>query len=110
MILIKKTTESVPGVVNGFNEHSILPITFFVIGQLGVGEYILLEYYDGYEWQPANMYGNEGKILDENNAVKSLYGNISSFPKSSDYYKANLRVTKSITATPVGVGVSFKGA
>jgi hypothetical protein len=110
MILIKKKIQADSGIVQGFNEHSILPITFFVIGILGEGEYILLEYFDGYDWQVANMFGNEGKILDVNNAVKSIYASLSTFSKSSDYYKSNLRVTKSVTSTPVGVGVSFKGA
>jgi hypothetical protein len=63
-------------------------------GLLGVGEYVTLEYYDGTNWIVAEMSGNDGKILDENNSVRTVYGRMT-----------NVRVSKSVTAAARGVEV-----
>jgi hypothetical protein len=72
-----------------------LPATFRVIGgRLGADEYVKLQYYDGIDWRDAEMGGNEGKILDENNAVRTVYGRM-----------VNCRLSKSVTSSALGVEV-----
>lgn len=61
-------------------------------GTLGAGEYVKLRYHDGTDWRDANMDGNDGKVLDENNAVYTVYGRMES-----------VRLEKSITASALGV-------
>jgi hypothetical protein len=72
-----------------------LQATFRVTGgALGTGEYVKLQYHDGTEWRDANIEGNEGKILDVDNAVATIYGRMT-----------NIRVEKSVTANALGVEV-----
>ena len=68
--------------------------TFRVIGILGTDEYVKLQYYDGTTWRDAVINANEAKILDEDNSVCSVYGRMS-----------DMRVSKSITTTNVGVEI-----
>jgi hypothetical protein len=63
-------------------------------GALGSGEYVKLQYSDGTNWIDANIEGNDGKILDEDNAVRTIYGRMTA-----------IRVSKSITASAKGVEV-----
>jgi len=72
-----------------------LDATFRVTGgELGAGEYVKLQYSDGTNWIDAETAGNEGKILDSDNSVRTLYGRMPS-----------VRVSKSITASARGVEV-----
>jgi hypothetical protein len=69
--------------------------TFRVIGGvLGAGEYVKLQYHDGAGWRDATIEGNAGKILDEDNAVATIYGRMT-----------DIRVNKSLTASELGVEV-----
>jgi hypothetical protein len=63
-------------------------------GALGAGEYVKLQYHDGTDWRDANIGGNDGKILDENNAVVTVYGRMTS-----------IRLSKSLTSSALGVEV-----
>lgn len=63
-------------------------------GLLGTDEYVKLQYYDGTNWINAEMGGNEGNILDEDNSVRTVYGRMT-----------NVRVSKSATAAARGVEV-----
>ena len=63
-------------------------------GALGTDEYVKLQYNDGTDWRDANIGGDDGKILDENNAVKTVYGRMT-----------DVRVNKSVTANALGVEV-----
>jgi hypothetical protein len=63
-------------------------------GALAAGEYVTLEYADGANWRTANIEGNEGKILDEDNACATIYGRMT-----------NIRLNKSVTASELGVEV-----
>lgn len=63
-------------------------------GALGSGEYVTLQYHDGTDWRDANIGGNDGKILDADNAVRTIYGRMTS-----------IRVNKSATASALGVEV-----
>jgi hypothetical protein len=72
-----------------------LQATFRVIGgALGTDEYVKLQYHDGTGWRDATIEGNEGKILDEDNAVATIYGRMT-----------DIRVSKSLTASAIGVEV-----
>jgi hypothetical protein len=72
-----------------------LGMTFRVIGgALGAGEYVKLQYHDGTDWRDANIGGNDGKILDADNAVRTIYGRMTS-----------IRVNKSVTSSALGVEV-----
>lgn len=61
-------------------------------GALGAGEYVKLQYNDGTDWRDANIEGNAGKILDEDNAVATIYGRMT-----------GIRVSKSATSAALGV-------
>jgi hypothetical protein len=63
-------------------------------GALGSGEYVKLQYHDGAGWRDATIEGNAGKILDEDNAVATIYGRMT-----------DIRVSKSLTASAIGVEV-----
>jgi len=63
-------------------------------GALGTDEYVKLRYHDGDAWRDANVAGDDGKILDENNAVKTVYGRMT-----------DVRVEKSVTSNALGVEV-----
>jgi hypothetical protein len=72
-----------------------LQATFRVIGgALGTDEYVKLQYNDGTSWLDVNIEGNDGKILDENNAVVTVYGRMTS-----------IRLSKSLTSSAIGVEV-----
>lgn len=84
-------TENIIGILPRYPKDS----TFRVIGGvLGAGEYVKLQYHDGSAWRDANIEGNDGKILDENNAVRTIYGRM-----------LRIRVSKSVTAADIGVEV-----
>ena len=69
--------------------------TFRVTGnELGSGEYVTLNYGTTANPIPANIEGNAGKILDENNTVCTIYGRLT-----------GVFVSKSITDESVGVEV-----
>ena len=69
--------------------------TFRIIGAgLGAGEYVKLQYHDGTAWRDAEVNGNEAKILDEDNSVCTVYGRM-----------IDMRVSKSVTATDIGLEV-----
>jgi len=106
---IDPTTEIASSIIEGIDQHTPLPINFYVIGTLGSSETITLQYWDGYAWRNANISGNNGVILDANNAVKSLYNNLSTFSKANSKYKSNLKLVKTTTAIAVGVGISVRG-
>jgi hypothetical protein len=63
-------------------------------GALGSGEYVKLQYSDGTNWIDANIAGDDGKILDEDNSVRAIYGRMT-----------NVRLSKSETAAARGVEV-----
>jgi hypothetical protein len=63
-------------------------------GALGAGEYVKLQYHDGTGWRDATIEGNDAKILDENNAVVTVYGRMTS-----------IRLSKSLTSSAIGVEV-----
>lgn len=63
-------------------------------GTLGTDEYVKLQYSDGTNWIDAETDGNDGKILDADNAVKTVYGRLD-----------DVRVQKSATASARGVEV-----
>ena len=63
-------------------------------GVLGAAEYVLLEYKDETNWRVANIDGNEGKLLDSDNSVATIYGRM-----------INARLSKTATATALGVEV-----
>jgi len=63
-------------------------------GTLSTDEYVQLQYHDGTTWRTANIDGNDGKILDEDTTVCTVYGNMK-----------NMRLYKSITAATIGVEV-----
>lgn len=63
-------------------------------GALGTGEYVKLQYNDGTDWRDANIEGNEGKILDVDNAVATIYGRMT-----------DIRLSKSATSSALGVEV-----
>jgi hypothetical protein len=72
-----------------------LGVTFRVIGgALGTDEYVKLQYHDGTGWRDATIEGNEGKILDEDNACATIYGRMT-----------DIRVNKSLTSSAIGVEV-----
>jgi len=72
-----------------------LHATFRVTGgALGTDEYVKLQYSDGTNWIDAEVAGDNGKILDENNAVRTIYGRMT-----------NVRVSKSATSAARGVEV-----
>jgi hypothetical protein len=72
-----------------------LSATFRVTGgALGASEYVKLQYHDGTDWRDANVDGNDGKILDEDNAVHTIYGRMTS-----------IRLSKSATSAALGVEV-----
>ena len=85
-----------PVTQTGFdNGNYTLGATFRVTGgALGAGEYVKLRYSDGTNWIDAQMGGNDGKILDEDNAVRTIYGRMT-----------DVRVSKSVTAAARGVEV-----
>jgi len=80
--------------LTGSNKSGVAEQTFRVIGSLGTDEYVTLYYHDGDDWRAAKMDGNDGKILDADNAVATVYGRMT-----------DVRVSKSVTATAVGVEV-----
>ena len=110
MQIMKPTTSTSTVTIEGINQHTILPLTFFTIGVLANDETVTLQYWDGYAWRNANIEGNLGVILNKDTALRSLYGNLSTFSKNDNYYKSNMRIVKTSTATPVGVGLSVRGA
>jgi hypothetical protein len=113
MIIIAPTTDAKSVVIENVNQHTLLPITFYAIGLIGSAtpaETVTLQYWDGFAWRNANMVGNAGVVLDVDNALRALYANLSSFSKANDYYKSNMRLVKTATATEVGVGMSLRGA
>jgi fructose-specific component phosphotransferase system IIB-like protein len=113
MIIIAPTTDAKSVVIEGITQHTILPITFYAIGLIGSAtpaETITLQYWDGVAWRNANMAGKNGVILDVDNAIRALYANLSTFSKANDYYKSNMRLVKTATATEVGAGMSLRGA
>lgn len=61
-------------------------------GALGAGEYVVMEYLDGTDWRVANQEGDAGKVLDENNAIHTVYGRMT-----------GMRLNKSGTASALGV-------
>jgi hypothetical protein len=61
-------------------------------GALGAGEYVTLQYHDGTGWRDATIEGNDAKILDEDNAVATIYGRMT-----------DIRVSKSVTSAALGV-------
>jgi hypothetical protein len=61
-------------------------------GALGAGEYVKLQYHDGTGWRDATIEGNDAKILDEDNAVVTIYGRMT-----------DIRVSKSVTSAALGV-------
>ncbi len=63
-------------------------------GTLGADEYVTLEYKDGTNYRAANVDGNDGKILDEDNAVRTVYGRMT-----------DIRLNKSATSSALGVEV-----
>jgi len=63
-------------------------------GALGSEEYVKLQYNDGTNWIDAEVDGDDAKILDEDNAVKTVYGRMTS-----------VRVSKSVTSAARGVEV-----
>lgn len=70
-----------------------LNTTFRVTGgALGAGEYVVLKYNDGTDWRTANQEGDDGKILDENNAIHTVYGRMT-----------YCRLEKSATSAALGV-------
>jgi len=72
-----------------------LSSTFRVTGgALGTGEYVKLQYYDGTSWLDANIDGNDAKILDEDNAISTVFGRM-----------IDVRVSKSETSAALGVEV-----
>lgn len=82
---------------SGSYAHKRFPLatTFCVKGLLAAGEYVRIDYFDGEDWRPMNIDGNEGIILDENNAVYTVYGAIT-----------NCRLYKPATVgNAIGVGV-----
>jgi hypothetical protein len=110
MIIIAPTTEINSVVIENVNQHTLLPITFYAIGLLQGIETVTLQYWDGFAWRNANMCGNAGVVLDVDNALRAIYANLSSFSKANDYYKSNMRLVKTATATEVGAGMSLRGA
>jgi hypothetical protein len=69
--------------------------TFRVTGAtLGAGEYVTLNYGTTASPIPVNEEGDNGKKLDENNTVCTIYGRLT-----------GVFVTKSVTASAVGVEV-----
>ena len=63
-------------------------------GALGAGEYVKLQYSDGTNWIDAEVDGDDAKILDEDNAIRTVYGRMTS-----------VRVSKSATSAARGVEV-----
>lgn len=81
--------------ISGTDPRYAFNSTFRITGgTLGVGEYVKLQYHDGTAYRDAIMNGNEGKILDEDNAVVTIYG-----------IMTDMRLSKSITASALGVEV-----
>lgn len=62
-------------------------------GALAAGEYVKLQYNDGTDWRDATI-GGTPNILDDDNAVATVYGRMT-----------GVRVSKSITAAAIGVEV-----
>jgi hypothetical protein len=98
MILLEKQTaaaNSNPTDIAGGTRGANVTSTFRVIGGvLGSGEFVQLQYFDGTAYRVANSAGDAGKILDENNAVRTVYGRMT-----------DIRVAKSVTAAEIGVEV-----
>jgi hypothetical protein len=81
--------------IGGTEQRYGLNSTFRLIGgALGAGEYVQLQYHDGVSWRVANINANQGKILDSDNSICTVYGNMK-----------NMRIYKSITASDIGVEV-----
>ncbi len=99
-ILIEKTVDAVNSdtVSTGKNKYFIgdypvsQGITFFLLGDILPGENIIVQYPDENEWRPFIMFGNT-LSLNSNNTVLTLTG------------RASVRLSKSVTANPVGVGI-----
>jgi hypothetical protein len=63
-------------------------------GVLGSGEYVKLQYTDGTNWIDAEVEGDEGKVLDADNSIRTIYGRMT-----------NVRLSKSETVAARGVEV-----
>jgi hypothetical protein len=63
-------------------------------GALGAGEYVKLQYTDGTNWIDAEVEGDEGKVLDADNSIRTIYGRMT-----------NVRLSKSETVAARGVEV-----
>jgi hypothetical protein len=63
-------------------------------GTLAAGEYVKLQYMDGATPRDAVINGNGGIILDSDNTVCTIFGNMT-----------DVFVTKSITSAAIGVEV-----
>ena len=74
-----------------FPMHTTFQVTG---GTLGATEYVALEYQDGTSWRAANVEGNDGKILDSDNSIVTIYGRM-----------INVRLNKSITSAALGLEV-----
>jgi len=87
ILISKQTDAAISDSINMIGDSRLgYPQTFRVTGgALGAGEYVKLQYYDGAAWRDANVNGDDGKILDEDNAMKSVYGHL-----------PNVRVSKSV--------------